>query len=357
MKILILFFSFLLFGCASENTLSLIAVGDNLIHSKLIEGAHDKTAKSHDFKPYYRFIKDEIKDKDIKIINQETILIEDKKKLSGYPNFGSPLEVGEAVRDAGFNLIAHATNHALDKGEEGILDSAKFWSSFEDIAYIGISPDQNSSKIVKILKKNNVSVAFLNYTYGLNGHIMPKGKGYLVDLLSDEEKILSDLELAKKHADFVVVLPHWGVEYTHKPTATQKKQAQFLANSGADLIIGTHPHVIQPLELITTDDNRSVPCFYSLGNFISNQDESARMLGAMADIVIEKEGNATKIKSLRAVPLITHISPYSHDFSVHLFARYPDMLAMTHRLRRVGDFKTENLKTLWNSVFPEFEIK
>ncbi|MBQ7271981.1 MAG: CapA family protein, partial [Campylobacter sp.] len=263
---------------ATKKSLSLIAVGDNLIHSKIIEAGYNEANKSYDFKELYAYIKDKIKQADIKIINQETILVQDRKKISGYPAFGSPLEVGFAVKYAGFNIIAHATNHALDKGETGIQDSINFWSQFDDVAYIGISPDHNKSEFIKIFKKNDISVALLNYTYGLNGYKPPKGKNYLVNLLSDEEKIKSDLEFARKNADFVVVLPHWGVEYSHKPTKEQQKKAHFLANAGADLIIGTHPHVIQPLEFITTDDNRSVPCFYSLGNFISNQEEPVRML-------------------------------------------------------------------------------
>ena len=341
----------------TKNSLSLIAVGDNLIHSKIIEASYNESNKSYDFNGLYAYIKDEIKQADIKIINQETILVKDRKKISGYPNFGSPLEVGFAVREAGFNIITHATNHAFDKGENGILDSSEFWSQFDDTAYVGISPDHNKSEIIKIFKKNGISVALLNYTYGLNGYKPPKGKNYLVNLLSDEEKIKSDLEFARQNADFVVVLPHWGVEYSHKPTKEQRKKAHFLANAGADLIIGTHPHVIQPLEFITADDNRSVPCFYSLGNFISNQEEPARMLGAMADVKIEKEHNKTQIKSLKAVPLITHISTFSLDYSVHFLEHYPQILSSTHRLKRVNNMKIENLKTLWNRTFSAFVVE
>ncbi|MDA3065705.1 MULTISPECIES: CapA family protein [unclassified Campylobacter] len=344
---------------ATKKSLSLIAVGDNLIHSKIIEAGYNETNKSYDFKELYTYIKDEIKQADIKIINQETILVKDSKKYSGYPNFGTPIEVGKAVKEAGFNIIAHATNHAFDKGESGILDTAEFWSGFNDVAFAGIYASKEKSESVKIFEKNGIKVAFLNYTYGLNGHKPPKGKDYLIDLLSDEEKIKSDLEFARKNADFVVVLPHWGVEYSHKPTKEQRKKAHFLANAGADLIIGTHPHVIQPLEFITTDDNRSVPCFYSLGNFISNQEEPVRMLGAMADVKIEKEHNKTQIKSIKAEPLITHIGTFSGNFSVHFLRHYPTILEATHRLRRTQGKKmsVENLKTTWNKIFSEFSVE
>ena len=345
---------------ATKKSLSLIAVGDNLIHSKILEAGYNEANKSYDFKELYTYIKDEIKKFDIKIINQETILVKDRKKVSGYPVFGSPLEVGAAIKEAGFNIITHATNHALDKGEAGILDTSEFWSHYNDTMYVGISPDQNKSEMIKIFKKNGISVAFLNYTYGLNGFKTPKGKKYLVDLLSDEEKIKSDIKFAKQNADFVVVLPHWGVEYSHKISKAQKTKANFLANSGADLIIGTHPHVIQPLEFIITDDNRSVPCFYSLGNFISNQEEPSRMLGAMASLQIEKEGNNTQIKNLNAVPLVTHIGTFSRDFSVHFLEHYPQILARTHRLKRtLGEKKMnpQKLKELWNSVFTEFKVE
>ena len=360
MKKILLIFALIFIANADEKRLSLIAVGDNLIHSKIIEAGYNEANKSYDFNELYTRFKEEIKNTDIKIINQETILIKNKKKYSGYPNFGSPLEVGTAVKNAGFNVIAHATNHALDKGEEGILDSVAFWSQFDDTIFTGIYEDHNKSEFIKIFKKNDISVAFLNYTYGLNGHKFPKGKEYLVDLLSNKEKIQSDMKFAKQHADFIVVLPHWGVEYTHKPTKAQKITAELFAELGADLIIGTHSHVLQPLEFIITDDNRSVPCFYSLGNFISNQEEPVRMLGAMASLEIVKLNGKTQIQNLKAVPLITHVGTFSHDYSVHFLEHYPQILADTHRLRRILGAKkmsVQALKSTWNKIFSEFYIE
>ena len=356
-KTAILIFLFI-YAFAKSQSVSFIAVGDNLIHSKIIEAGYIESNKTYIFDDLYANFSEKIASTDIKIINQETILIKDSKKYSGYPNFGSPFEIGEAVKKAGFNIISHATNHTLDKGEDGILDSIEFYSKFDDIALLGIHNSQDDSEMISIVKKNGVKIAFLNYTYGLNGHKMPKDKEYLVDLLDDSDKIVRSLKSAKKNADFIVVLPHWGIEYTHTPTKSQKDMAKFFADNGADMIIGTHSHVIQPLEFIASDDNRSVPCFYSLGNFISNQDQPVRMLGAMAKFEIIKDENTTWIKNIEAVPIITHIQRYSQDFSVYFLQDYPVILEQTHRLRRFfgKEMSVEKLKSIWNSVFTNFQI-
>lgn len=358
MRKIALFLIISIYAFATEQKLSFIAVGDNLIHTKIIESGYIDTNNTYVFDDLYANFKDKISDIDIKIINQETILIDDSKEYSGYPNFGSPFEIGLAVKNAGFNVITHATNHTLDKGEAGILKSIEFWSKYDDIALLGIYNSQDDSENLTIIQKNGIKIAFLNYTYGLNDHKTPKNKEYLVDLLSDTDKIKRALKTAKKNADFIIVLPHWGVEYTHKPTDEQKKMAKFFADNGADIIIGTHPHVIEPLEFIASDDNRSVPCFYSLGNFISNQDKPVRMLGAMAKFEIKKDNNATYISHIEAVPLITHVQTYSKEFSVYFLQDYPEILEKTHRLKRFfgNEMSVENFKKIWNEVFVNFQI-
>lgn len=328
----------------------LFAAGDNLIHSMVIK-AGLKEDGTYDYHSMYKEVSDYIKQADVRVINQETVLINDPEKYSGYPTFGSPKEIGDAVIGAGFNVVTQATNHAYDKKEEGILDSIAYWENHE-IPVLGIHDSMEDAEEIYVFEKNGIKISMLNYTYGLNGFILPDGKEYLVDDLNDTEKIMQDIEKAKTVSDFVIVFPHWGTEYTLKETENQQKTAQMLADSGADLIIGCHPHVIEPLKDITASDGRIVPVFYSLGNFISNQDEVPRMLGAIADVTLEKKDGKVNVKSAKMVPIVTHIESYSKDFKVYLLENYTEELAATHRMRRIKGqaMSVEKLWEIWNQV-------
>lgn len=328
--------------------ITLVAAGDNLIHSMIIKSGLTEN-ETYDFNYMYDNIRDYINQFDIKVLNQETVLINDSNKYSGYPTFGSPTAIGESVINCGFNVITQATNHAYDKKEEGILDSINFWDTY-NIPVIGIHNEENSD--VFIYEYGYTKIAMLNYTYSLNGFSLPNGKDYLVDSLYDEEKILSDLAYAKENADIIIVFPHWGVEYTHTETKEQQRLAQFFADNGADIIIGTHPHVIEPLKHITTSDGKIIPIFYSIGNFISNQDEIPRMLGALAEITIVNDNGNVYVKDEKMTPIITHIENYSKEFKVYLLSDYTEDLASIHRLRRVKgkSMSLENIWNIWNNV-------
>lgn len=334
-----------------EYSVKLIAVGDNLIHSRVIASGKKKDG-TYNYDDLYKNIKSEIEWADIKVINQETMLVKDESKYSGYPCFGSPYAIGEAVINAGFNVVLHATNHTYDKSLSGIKDTLNFWKDYKDITVLGINKNEKDFKKIKIIEINNIKIAMLNYTYGLNGFKMPKDKQYLVDTLYDKKKIKSDIKKAKEKADFVIIFPHWGTEYIHEETKTQKDLAKLMAEAGADLIIGTHPHVVEPLKTIKTKDGRKVPVYYSLGNFISNQERINTMLGGMAKITIKKKGNETYLKSYEMVPLVTHIESYSKAFTVYTMKDYTEKLASKHRLRRIKgkSFSKSNLEKLYEDI-------
>ena len=187
----------------------------------------------------------------------------------------------------------------------------------------------------------------LNYTYGLNGFVLPSGKEYLVDTLYDKEKIIDDLNYAKNNSDFIIVFPHWGTEYTLTETTEQENWASFFAENGADLIIGAHPHVIEPLKIITTSSGKEVPVYYSLGNFISNQDEVTRMLGALAEVTLVYDNGTVYVKSYKATPIVTHITKGQKSFETFLLEDYSDDLASTHKL----SLSLDKLWSIWNKVF------
>ena len=281
-----------------EYSANLIMVGDALVHNDLYNDAKRLANNNgYNFKPHIELIKEEVSKYDIAYYNQETILGGTSIGVSSYPSFNTPQELGEAMVDAGFNLVSLATNHTLDRGEQAVRLSREYWNKQVNVHAIGsyTSTEEKEKLESKILEINNITYAMLNYTYGTNGIKVPKGKEYLVNLWDDtlnyegyKEQVKSDIEFLRNKVDILIVAMHWGREYTHIPTDLEKKTAKFLAEQNVDIIIGTHPHVIQPVEWI---DNTLV--FYSLGNFISAQKSSSCSnlkcnIGLMSSLTIKK---------------------------------------------------------------------
>ena len=289
-------------------TANMIMVGDALIHSSVYnDAARLANWNGYDFKPQISLIKEKVKDFDIAYYNQETILGGTSLGLSDYPTFNSPWEFGDAMMDAGFNLVSLATNHTVDRGKNAVLKSREYWNKQENVQAVGSysSKEEKEAIETKILEVNNIKYAMLNYTYGTNG--MPVADSYLVNVWPTDidninnpdndskyqaykETVKKDIEKIRDKVDVLMVAMHWGVEYTHTPTAYEHDMAKFLASNGVDLIIGAHPHVIQPVEWI---DNTLV--IYSLGNFISAQYQNQStctyykcMVGLMPYLTITK---------------------------------------------------------------------
>lgn len=266
---------------------TLIAVGDNLIHSSLYKdanrhaGGNGYGTDKFDFSPMYKYIKEIVSNYDIGYINQETILGGTSLGLSDYPTFNSPYEVGDAIIDAGFNLVSLATNHTMDRGKNAVLNSCDYWKSKDDVLTAGSYCSEEERDEIKISSVNDITYTMLNYTYGTNG--MPVSDDYLVNVWPTDtdninnpdsdtkyqaykEQVKEDIDRVRDKVDVLIVAMHWGVEYTHTPTAYEVDMANYLASLDVDIIIGTHPHVIQPVTWI--DDTLVI---YSLGNFISAQ--------------------------------------------------------------------------------------
>lgn len=312
------------------SSVTLLAVGDNLIHLEVIKSGLKKDG-TYRYDHLYSNIKEDILAADIAIINQETILGGKDFAYTGYPSFNSPTEIGDAIAAAGFDVILHATNHTMDKGKKAVENTMNFWRQFPEITVLGINETKEISKTVPIVEKNGIKIAMLNYTYGLNGYSLPKGMPYYVNLL-DKQKMSSDIKKAKKQADFVIVFPHWGSEYVYKPNAYQKDLTRFFYQQGVDLVIGTHPHVIQPVEWIKNTKKHKMLVYYSLGNFMSYQKEAPRMLGAMANITLTKDKNGTYISEAGVIPIVTHYEhgPKNYNFSIYKLTDYTSKLASVH---------------------------
>lgn len=295
----------------TTTSMSLIMVGDNLIHSSVYKDAKRLGNGEYNFKPIIEYIKEKVQGYDLAYYNQETILGGSEMEVSDYPTFNSPQEAGDAMLDAGFNLVSLATNHTMDRGEKAVLNSRKYWNehSKEALAVGSYSSKEEQEKI-EIREKNGITYAMLNYTYGTNGMPVPSEKDYLVNVwptdlnINDpkrdknyqayKEQVKKDIEKVRSQVDVLIVAMHWGVEYTHNPTEYQIDSAKFLAENDVDIVIGTHPHVIQP---VTWIDDTLV--FYSLGNFVSAQLQNQnynKMVGLMSSLTITKTVKGDDVK-------------------------------------------------------------
>jgi poly-gamma-glutamate capsule biosynthesis protein CapA/YwtB (metallophosphatase superfamily) len=287
-------------------TLTIGAIGDILIHDWVYEDAH--STKGYDFKPMFQFVKGSLQSPDLLLANQETVLGGVEMGLSSYPMFNSPQEVGDALIDAGVDIVSTANNHSLDKGEKGIHSSIKYYEKV-GLPYVGFFKDKQDQEKIRILHKNGVKLAVLSYSYGTNGIPVPKGKDYLVNLI-DRNKMRAEIHKAKELSDVVVMSIHWGNEYQRIPTEGQQQLAQFLVDEGVDIVFGHHPHVLQPMEMIKTKDQRNAFIVYSLGNFLSGQMWDYKDIGGMATIDIIKkvtpEGNEVKLSNPKFSP--TYVS-------------------------------------------------
>ena len=328
----------------------LMSVGDNLVHDTVI--AAGKTAEGgYDFSMIFENIKDYIALADLACINQETIFTADPAKYGGYPLFGTPVMMGNAIYEAGFNIVLHASNHSLDKTSRGVLDTLEFWQDYPDVTILGISGSEEDYNSPTIIEVNGISIALFNYTYGLNGLTPPDDKPWLVNVMSDEtkDKIIADLQEVRGLVDFVIVYPHWGSEYVYSPDSFQKEWTQIFADCGVDLVIGAHPHVLQPAEMIERADGGQMLVYYSLGNFCSHQAEIPRMLGGLSDVLLCKQGDETWIEQASLIPVVTQIE--EDYFTTYLLEEYTDDLAKAHTFNAKFGFSKYNPEALWSLYY------
>ncbi|MEK8129624.1 CapA family protein [Paenibacillus filicis] len=252
---------------APEPAVTLAAVGDVLLHRSVYEDA--RTGNSFDFRPMLAPVKSMLETADIAIANQESVTGGAAIGLSDYPAFNSPFEVADALRDAGLDLVTMANNHALDRGERALQRAIAHWRTL-GVEYTGASTDEADRRRLRILEKHGLKLAFLAYTYGTNGILSPPGKEYLVHRL-DKEALKQEVSQARQSADAVIVSLHFGNEYQRLPNAGQQELVRLAASAGAVLILGHHPHVLQPAEWVDDGHGSRSLAVYSLGNFIAAQ--------------------------------------------------------------------------------------
>ena len=324
--------------------INMLATGDALIHNAIYweYATGNRDTGPYNFDGALDYVRDIVSEYDIAYYNQETPFAGGLP--DGYPRFSTPSEFGDAMLDAGFNMVSLATNHTLDKGENGIINFYNYFKNKDDVVYNGIADSMDTRNNFIIGEKNNITYTMLSYTTSTNGLPVPSGKDYLVNVY-DAEQVKEDIESVRDKVDVLIVAMHWGVEYATTPNASQEEIAQYLADLGVDIIIGTHPHVLQPITWI--DDTLVI---YSLGNFISNQygtDDYNKLVGFMAtwditktvtpegdvDITIDNLGGELIFTKYNGNPITT---PNHDGHQVIPFSKITDevLSTFTHSIER-----------------------
>ena len=315
------------FNKSSSEDISICMVGDLLIHLPILNYA--KT-EGYNFDFIFENMEKYIKEYDIKIINEEVLIAGTNFSIKGYPKFNSPLELADSVAKAGFNVILKSTNHVNDLGEEARLFDLNNWKKFPNIKVTGSYQNEEEAQKITYFEIKGIKIALLNYCYGSNRLLR---NSYTINKIN-YDKIKNDINKSKSEgADIIIVMPHWGKEYSLKTNKYQNKWSKIFFELGVDIVIGTHPHVIQPVEIIEDKDkNRKMYIFYSLGNFINSTSSRKknvfwRFLGGMAHIIIGKVNNKPVIKNIKFIPLITHIIPENKKVTTFKVKDYSENMA------------------------------
>ncbi|MEG4395170.1 CapA family protein [Microcoleus sp. BROC3] len=326
----------------------LIAVGDIMMHSTQTRSGYDAKKKTYNFDSFFAPVKSILSTGDWVIGNLETPLAgEDAGGYTGYPLFNAPAQLADAAKKAGFNILTTANNHALDRGEKGVIRTIANLSD-RKIASTGTARSAAEASRILISTKNNISLAILAYTYGTNGIPIPQGKDYLVSLI-DEKKIVKDIAKARtKGADVIAISLHFGDEYQRQPNAQQKQLVQNLLKAGADIILGSHPHVVQPYKIFKfpgkNGKTRKAVAIYSMGNFISGQTKNYTDLGVIFQVNFRKKitEKTTEITGITPIPTWVHRYPQNNQMKYRILA-----------LKQTVTKKKDSLLT--NSQYPVLE--
>ncbi len=359
---------------SEEKNVTILMAGDILLHSPIEDLAKNEDG-SYDFHFLFRETSELIRSADIAIVNQEVIIGGKDLGISGYPSFNAPEEIGDALVDAGFDVVCHATNHALDKGKQGVLNTLSMWESkYPDMEITGIHASSDEEYRFPVIESRGIRIAILNYTYGTNGISLPPDMPYAVDLLQKDE-VIKDLDEAEEIADLTVLCPHWGTEYSHEITDEQLAWIDIFRDHGADVVIGAHPHVtgpvgiqddegfsaLQNMEEITLSNNHgdgSLLVFSSIGNFCNwtsgtGNGVADRMLGGLAEVTIQKtDSGEAAVCGFDIHPVICHVSHQREDCTVYPIERYSAALAEKNEIRNQDPaFSYEYCKNLCNEIW------
>ncbi|WP_221468967.1 CapA family protein [Cohnella nanjingensis] len=295
---------------------TLVAVGDIMVHSPQLPGYYNPKTKKYDFKPWFKQVKPLLRQGDWVVGNLETPIAGADLKYTGYPRFNAPTELSNALKDAGFQVLSTANNHTLDRGFAGIVRTL---ANLRKLGLVPVGTAANADDAARLVieERNGIKLGFLSYTYGTNGIRVSEDKAFAVNLI-DRDAIAADIgRLKEAGADAVAVSMHFGIEYQRMPSDEQRRIARETLEDGADLILGSHPHVVQPYETLVVDDpsapggKRRGLVVYSMGNFVSNQTGSWKNVGVIMSVKLVKrtENGITRTSwsDVKATPTWVHI--------------------------------------------------
>ena len=358
-------------------TATVLAVGDNLVQPSLLASGQSETG-AWNYDSVYTNLKSDIQAADIAMVNQETPFTTDHSAVSGTAPYATPTEVGDALVNAGFNVVTSATALIDDNGSSMINETLNYWeTSHPDVTLVGIHKSQTSTNTAKIVEINGIKIAFLDYTfpaYGSQSGISDNSadttgssassgstatssssKGSMIDTFNTAD-VAAAIKQAKSSADCVIFSANWGKTEEPMPTEYEKEWANFLMEQGVDVVIGTNPNVLQPYGYLTDDSGHNMLIYYSLGNFVTGQETLKQLLGGMAAFTIQKtvDGDQTSIQIQDATltPLVMHYSYDTPEYAPYKLDDYTDALAAAHSVRQsIGDeFSLENLQTKYDEI-------
>lgn len=294
----------------------LLAVGDIMMHGAQIKSGYNPQTKTYNYDNFFTEVQNILSSGDWVIGNLETPLGGPDRGYTGYPLFNAPDTLADAIKKAGFNILTTANNHSLDRGEKGVLKTLENVKK-RGLIPVGTAPNAKEAESIVMVEKNEISMAILAYTYGTNGIPIPKGKNYLVNLINVDQ-IKQDIAKARQlGADVITVALHFGTEYQRQPNTEQKALVKTLVNAGADIILGSHPHVVQPYQIFerTTEQGKAKQAvvIYSMGNFISNQRDNYKDLGVIFKVNIRKQFPNETIEFTQVEALPTWVHRYSKN--------------------------------------------
>jgi poly-gamma-glutamate capsule biosynthesis protein CapA/YwtB (metallophosphatase superfamily) len=300
------------------NEATLLAVGDIMVHMPQLPAYYDSALKRYNFSPWFTRVAPILQTGDWVIGNLETPLAGAELKYTGFPRFNAPAELAEALYGAGVGLVSTANNHAMDRGFAGVQRTLRNIRK-TGLIPVGSAESPEDSERLTILERNGIRMGFLSYTYGTNGMPVPKDKPYAVNLIHTA-RIAEDIRrLREADADAVTVSLHFGTEYQRMPSGDQRRITREVIGSGADIVLGSHPHVIQPYDVVevpasesSLGENRKGLVIYSLGNFISNQTGNWKDVGLIFGVRLVKSAGAdgtfvTTWDEVRLIPTWVHI--------------------------------------------------
>lgn len=373
-----------------DTVISFLGCPDVIIHSSVFYDAIEQAAKAsgskpkyndlhnvdYDFYPIFEYVADAIEQADISYVNQETLPGSDTRQIIGYPCFNSPFDIAYTEIGLGFDVVNVAHNHMLDAGDASYIQNAYKIYTESDLTVIGYYENDEAVDNIPIIERDGIKIAFLAYTYGTNGIRLSASSPVVIPYFS-RELLERQIPLAKEQADVVIVSAHWGEENSFRVSNYQKEYAELMCELGVDVVLGMHPHVVQPIEWMTSSTGHKTLVVYSLGNYVSGMKSAKNLLAGMLSLDIVRSGvtGLVSIENAVFIPTVTHYIKVRgvsstdtgfRDFKIYYLSDYNEELASSHGVVKTeknkgttslvgGGFSYENLvKTLKQYIDPEF---